>query len=118
MPWGWFPDVATYLLIIGALCAGLAASYGREREANRTPTRQWWVNRVLILPLLAIAATAATEAFSLSPSVAAFSAAMLSLGGYDALCLLETRWKTRLKAVPEPAEGCGDAPTTTNPPQP
>jgi hypothetical protein len=94
----WLEHGAIYLVILGALVAGLAASYGREREANRLPGRQWWLNRLLILPLLAIAATAATDAFSLSKSMAAFTAAMLSLGGYDALRLIESRWRSRIEA--------------------
>ena len=88
-------DIGHLLIIGSALGAGLAAAYGRERERKRSPDRQWWLNRVLILPLLAIAASAATEAFGLSRSMAAFTAAMLSLGGYDALCLLEARWRAR-----------------------
>lgn len=95
----WFDSAAIYIVILGALGAGLAAAYGRELEANRAPDRNWWLRRLLIIPLLAIAATAATEAFRLPGSLAAFSAAMLSLGGYDALRLVETRWKQRIEAV-------------------
>ena len=100
----WVEQGAIYIVIFAALAAGLAASYGRELEAKRTPDRQWLVRRLLIMPLLAIAATAATEAFGLTPSVAAFSAAMLSLGGYDALRLVETRWKARLAATARAAD--------------
>lgn len=92
----WLGDGALYLAIAGALAAGLAASYGRELEANRRPDRSWWVRRLLIMPLLAITATAATVAFELAPSIAAFTAAMLSLGGYDALCRLEAKWRRRV----------------------
>ena len=96
----WLEGGALYLLIALALVAGLAASYGRELEAERQPDRGWWLRRLLILPLLAIAATAATDLFDLQPSVAAFSAAMMSLGGYDVLRLLETRWRQRLQTTP------------------
>lgn len=95
-PFEWMEARAIYLAILLALVAGLAASYGRELEAQRRPDRLWWIRRLLIMPLLAIAATAAAEAFGLSKTVAAFAAAMLSLGGYDALCLVERRWKARL----------------------
>jgi len=93
----WIESGALYLVILMALVAGLVASYGRELEAQRQPDRRWWIRRLLIMPLLAITATAATEAFGLSNTVAAFSAAMLSLGGYDALRLIEHRWKQKLQ---------------------
>jgi hypothetical protein len=79
-----------YLSLTGALAAGLAAAY---------------------MPLLAIMATAATDAFQMAPSIAAFTTAMLSLGGYDIICLIERRWKNRLRAAapieaaPAAAEG-------------
>jgi thiamine monophosphate synthase len=88
--------MATYLGILGALGAGIAASYGRELEAHRRPDRHWWVRRLLIVPLLAIASTAATELFGLSKSGAAFMAAMLALGGYDAIRLIEAKWRHRI----------------------
>ena len=92
-------DGATYLVIAAALAAGIAASYGRELEANRSPDRQWWIRRLLITPLLVIAATAATELFGLSKSGAAFTAAMLSIGGYDVLKLIEARWLRRVGLI-------------------
>lgn len=101
----WLESGTIYFVIMAALVAGLAASYGRELEEKRRPDRSWWVRRVLLIPLLAIAATAATDAFALSASTAAFAAAMLSLGGYDALRLIETRWRARLRGLadnPEP----------------
>lgn len=101
-PQGWFDRAVEYAIIVVALGAGLAASYGREREAERKPDRHWWLNRVLILPVLAITSSAATEAFSLSKSMAAFTAAMLALGGYDALCLIEAKWRARAKAQMAP----------------
>jgi hypothetical protein len=93
---------ATYLVIAAALAAGIAASYGRELEANRHPDSQWWVRRLLITPLLVIAATAATEMFGLSKSGAAFTAAMLSIGGYDVLKLIEARWLRKMDLYEEP----------------
>ncbi|MGZ8352112.1 MAG: hypothetical protein ACXWUJ_03290 [Allosphingosinicella sp.] len=89
----------TYLVIAAALAAGIAASYGRELEADRRPDGQWWIRRLLITPLLVIAATAATELFGLSKSGAAFTAAMLSIGGYDVLRLVEARWLRRVGLI-------------------
>lgn len=103
--WRWIEQGAIYLVIGIALAAGLAASYGRELEAQRRPDRNWWVRRLLILPLLAIAATAATDLLAMQPSVAAFTAAMLSLGGYDVIRLLEARWRHRMEAM---GSGSGD----------
>lgn len=90
---------ATYLVIAAALAAGTAASYGRELEANRHPKGEWWVRRLLITPLLVIASTAATELFGLSKSGSAFTAAMLSIGGYDVIKLIESRWLRRVGLV-------------------
>ncbi|HEX9947013.1 MAG TPA: hypothetical protein VGA98_05680 [Allosphingosinicella sp.] len=90
---------ATYLVIAAALAAGIAASYGRELEASRRPDGQWWVRRLLITPLLVIAATAATDLFGLTRSGAAFTAAMLSIGGYDVIKLLEARWLRKVGLV-------------------
>ncbi len=86
-------DAGTALIIAVALGAGMAASYGRELEADRKPDRHWWIRRLLIIPLLAIAATEATHLFGLTKSGAAFTAAMLSLGGYDALRWIDARWR-------------------------
>lgn len=101
-----------FLVLVAALAAGLAASYGRELEAQRRPDCRWWLRRLLIIPLLAIAATAATEAFDLSTSLAAFTAAMLSLGGYDALRFVEAKWIGRVEAAAQStdvrADGGGD----------
>lgn len=97
--WRWLEGGPLYFAIAIALAAGLAASYGRELEAKRQPDRHSWMRRILLMPLLAIASTAATDVFVLSPSIAAFTAAMLSLGGYDALRLLESRWKARLEST-------------------
>ncbi|HLL29877.1 MAG TPA: hypothetical protein VK403_02665 [Allosphingosinicella sp.] len=94
---------ANYLVITAALAAGIAASYGRELEANRHPDGQWWIRRLLITPLLVIAATAATELFGLSKTGAAFTAAMLSIGGYDVIKLIEARWLRRVGLVDEEA---------------
>ena len=100
----WLENSATYFLISAALAAGLAASYGRELEARRKPDRHWWMRRLLIMPLLAIMATAATDAFRMAPSMAAFTTAMLSLGGYDVIGLIERRWKNRLEAAAAAAD--------------
>ncbi|WP_300972943.1 hypothetical protein [Sphingomonas sp. LHG3406-1] len=89
------PDLATIGLLAFALVAGLAAAYGRELNARRVPGRAWWAARLLLLPLLAIAVATASEAFLLAKSTTAFTAAMLSLGGYDCLRLVEAQWKKR-----------------------
>lgn len=106
--WLWLRPGAIYLAIPIALLAGLAASYGRELEARRRPGRGWWARRLLVLPLLAIAAAAATELFGLSPTVAAFSAAMLSLGGYDVLRAIEAKWLPIAGAAADLIAGAGE----------
>jgi hypothetical protein len=63
----------TALIIALALGAGMAASYGRELEADRKPNRNWWIRRLLIITLLAVAATEATHLFGLTKSGAAFT---------------------------------------------
>lgn len=103
--WRWLESGAIYLVILLSMAAGLAASYGRELEAHRQPDRRWWGRRLLIMPLLAIAATAATDAFGLSRSFAAFTAAMLSLGGYDAIRFLEKRWRDKIGDVSSSEQG-------------
>ncbi len=111
MKWWRDLEALTLYLVIGvALFAGLAASYGRELEAGRRPDRRWWLRRILIMPLLAIAATTATDLFDLSTSIAAFTAAMLSLGGYDALNLIELKWKQRLASLPDAGLGSDGRP--------
>jgi hypothetical protein len=92
----WTAALATFCIVTLALGAGLAAAYGRELQAGRSPNRSWWIARLLLLPLLAIGATAASEAFALSRSSTAFTAAMLSLGGYDCLRLVEAHWRARV----------------------
>lgn len=97
----WLPvleEYALYPIIIVALGAGLAAAYGRELEQGRTPDRPWWLRRLLIMPVLAITAAAATQGLGLSHTLGAFTAAMLSLGGYDLLRLIEARWRSRMLA--------------------
>ena len=117
MSWMEFPESATsYLVIAAALAAGIAASYGRELEARRHPDGGWWIRRLLITPLLVIAATAATELFGLSKSGSAFTAAMLSIGGYDVLKLIEARWLRRVGLVD--AEPRSPPPPRPDPPPP
>lgn len=96
---GWSAAIATFCIVSLALGAGLAAAYGPELQAGRAPNRSWWVARLLLLPLLAIGATAASEAFALSRSGTAFTAAMLSLGGYDCLRLIEAIWRAHILAA-------------------
>lgn len=101
------------ILLVAALGAGLAAAFGRELQAGRKPNRSWWFARLLLLPLLAISAATASEALGLSPSMRAFAAAMLSLGGYDGLRLVEGHWRQRVgaalsKSVPSAAGQGGE----------
>jgi hypothetical protein len=107
-------ESGTALIIMLALGAGMAASYGRELEADRKPDRHWWIRRLLIIPLLAIAATEATHLFGLTKSGAAFTAAMLSLGGYDALRWIEARWR-RVARLPSQMPDEGEAPDGPSP---
>lgn len=95
----WADALATAGLIGVALGAGIAAAYGREIQAGRSPGRPWWAARILLLPLLAIGATAASEMLGLSRSTTAVTAAMLSLGGYDCLRMIEVHWQRRLAAL-------------------
>ncbi len=105
------PEVGMiYFVIIASMLAGLAAAYGRELEGGRSPDRGWWLRRLLILPMLAISAAAVIDLLDLSPTIAAFSAAMLSLGGYDVLRLLEARWLQRLALIQGPESGEAEAP--------
>jgi hypothetical protein len=104
----WSEALATLCLVTVALGAGLAAAYGRELQAGRSPDRSWWVARLLLLPLLAIGAAAASETFQLSRSTTAFVAAMLSLGGYDCLRLIEAHWRSRVLAIAQAKLGQTD----------
>lgn len=99
-----------HFVILASLIAGMAAAYGRELEGGRSPDRGWWLRRLLILPMLAIAAAAVTDLLDLGPTIAAFSAAMLSLGGYDMLRLLEARWLARLALVGGEQAGQAETP--------
>lgn len=118
MTWIDFPAAAaTYLVIAAALAAGTAASYGRELEGGRRPSGEWWVRRLLITPLLVISATAATELFGLSKSGAAFTAAMLSIGGYDVIKLIEARWLRRVGLIDGEARAPPAARGTPPPPE-
>lgn len=93
----WAQGFEALLFVCVALGAGLAAAYGRELQSGRSPNRLSWIARLLLLPMLAIGASAASEAFAMSRNATAFTAAMLSLGGYDCLRLMEAQWKGRLK---------------------
>ncbi|HEX8214784.1 MAG TPA: hypothetical protein VF582_04850 [Allosphingosinicella sp.] len=103
----WLEAGILYFVILGALLAGLAAAYGREREALRDPGRRWWINRLLILPVLGITSAAAAETLSLSLAMAAFATAMLTMGGYEALRWIEAGIRHRaeglIKAVDDQA---------------
>lgn len=52
-----------------------------------------------------IASAVAAEAFGLSPTFAGFTAAMLSLGGYDALRLIEGKWNKRFEQASDTLAG-------------
>ena len=92
-----FLDAAVaHLAVAVSLLAGLAAAFGRELQGGRIPTLRWWCARLLLLPILAIGVLAAAELFELSGTKTALTAAMLALGGYDALRLLERQWRRQL----------------------
>ncbi len=97
----WLEEHAVYPVILLALGAGLAAAYGRELDQGRAPDRLWWTRRLLIMPVLAIAAAALAESIGLSRTWTAFCAAMLSLGGYDALRAVEERWRRQAQLNPD-----------------
>ena len=98
--------VATLLLILAALTAGVAAAYGRELQAGRNPGFRWWASRLLLFPILVIGSSAIRDLLALPPSMTALTAAMLALGGYDGLRWLEDRWRARLVGL----NGCSEAP--------
>lgn len=77
-------DAASYMILIGLL-AGLSGAYGRERHEGRQPDRNWWLNRILLMPFLAICASAGTAAMKLSGEMTAFVASILSLLAYEAV---------------------------------
>lgn len=62
----WSDEIEAVVVVAVALGAGLAAAYGRELQAGRNQARSWWIARLLLLPVLAIGASAASEAFSMS----------------------------------------------------
>jgi hypothetical protein len=88
--------VPTLLLIVAALTAGVSAAYGRELQAGRNPSFRWWASRLLLFPMLVIGSAATRDLMALPPSMTALTAAMLALGGYDGLRLLEDRWRARI----------------------
>ena len=83
------------VVIAAALVAGLAAAYGRELQLEKRPGLRWWASRVLLMPFLVIGSIAISQALLLSQSMTALCAAMLALGGYDGLRLLEQQWRAR-----------------------
>ena len=88
--------VITLAVISASLMAGLAAAYGRELQARRQVDRSWWIARALLLPMLAICALSASAILQLSQTMTASASAMLALGGYDGLRLIEARWQARV----------------------
>ncbi len=106
----WAESLSIYVIMVAALGAGLAAAFGRELEAGRSPTRLWWIRRLLILPLLAIATAAASDTFGFNRTLSAFTAAMMALGGYDVLGVIEARWRKRLPVEAEAATDEADGP--------
>lgn len=88
------PWVQLAVIVLG-LWAGVAGAYGRELHSQRKPSLDWWISRILILPILGIAASAAVEQFKLSRQQSALLAAMLALSGYEALRLLQSSWLAR-----------------------
>ncbi len=90
------PALTNILIVLVALSAGLAAAYGRRLQSGRAASLRWWTARLLLMPVLAITAFAAKSLLALSPSMTALTAAMLALGGYDCLRLVEQQWRARV----------------------
>lgn len=81
----WLHERALYFFILLGMMVGLLGAFGRERHEGRRPGGDWWLNRLLLMPFLAGAGTAAAVAFALPNPVAHFVASLLSLMGYSAL---------------------------------
>lgn len=80
-----------WLIVAFGSLIGLAAAWGREQHEEKSATRKWLVNRLLLMPFLALSAAALSEQFGWSRIVTAFAAGLLSLLGYEALRVLTTR---------------------------
>ena len=81
------------MAIAFGLAAGFLGAYGRERNDGRRPGRDWFLNRLLIMPFLGIAATAASTTLlsGLPRAVSTFFAAFLAMAAYDAVRVIERR---------------------------
>ncbi len=89
----WLGDKVLWVAIAIGLSGGLLGAVGRERHEGRTPDPDWWINRLLVMPFLAIVAGAAsvTVLSNMPKAVSTFVAAVLSLTAYDAVRMIETR---------------------------
>lgn len=96
LSWSLPAELEPILLIAGSLMAGLLAAYGRLLRAGKRPMPRWWPAHLLLLPMLIIGSIAARDLLSLSPSLTALTAGMLSLGGYDLLRVMEAQWRRRM----------------------
>jgi hypothetical protein len=91
--WEWVGDRLLYVAIAFGLAAGFLGAYGRERNDGRRPGRDWFVNRLLIMPFLGIAATAAATTLlaAMPRAVSTFVAALLAMMAYDVVRVIERR---------------------------
>lgn len=86
------PAFAPEFVLVAALLAGLATSYGRELHEGRRPGGRWWLSNLLLLPTVGITSKAADDLYPLSSSLSAFLTVMLVLTGYQGLRSLQKRW--------------------------
>ena len=68
---GWLEGDSVRLWGIVAIASaiGLLGAYGRERNAGRPPDREWLINRLLVMPLLALLAGAGCSTLGMTLEV-------------------------------------------------
>ncbi|MAW99514.1 MAG: hypothetical protein CMN72_07675 [Sphingomonas sp.] len=91
---GWLEGDSVRLWGIVAIASaiGLLGAYGRERNAGRPPDREWLINRLLVMPLLALLAGAGCSTLGMTLEVTSIVASLLSLLAYEALGVISTRF--------------------------
>lgn len=89
--WHWLETKSLEIGIAASLLVGLLAAYARERHEGRVPPREWLVNRLLLMPFLALAAAAGIDSLDLPTRPAMFATALLSLLAFDALRAMAAR---------------------------
>lgn len=83
---------APEVVLLAALAAGLATSYGRELHGGRRPGWRWWLSMLLLLPTVAIMSQAAALILQIDARVNALLTVMLVLSGYKGLEALVRGW--------------------------